>query len=693
MLSPNQYGFRQHRSTTDVLLNLETSICEAFLKNEFLITVCLDIEKAYDSIPRTTINNALTKTGLNGNILAFIKNFLTNRTIQVRTNGTLSKPTIIHNGVPQGSVISVTLFLIVINDVLNNIKPPIQGTLFADDLTITCSGKSLITIIELLQESINDLLSWSEKSGLKFSPLKTKYIIFSRKRKRTILPPKLYIRNTEIEKVNSIRILGLIFDHKLTWGPHMKYLKTTCSKKMNIIKALANNSWGADQEIIIQTYQALIRSKLDYGSIVYSAKPNTLKTIDSIHNAALRIATGSYRTSPINSILFESKKPSLEQRRKYLSLKYAAKMSSIPINPTYNNIFTNRYTHLQAKKPKSPNPFYGRIAKYDSFTVITSTPTIPRKYRKTAPWTLKIPETNVDLAKLPKNQTSSIEHRLNFQQLCNKYPNHQTIYTDASKTDQAVGAAIVTNNTTKKFHLPAASSIFTAEAWAVLEALNYIRNNNLQSSIIITDSMSVTMAIANINCETKHEVILNIQYTYTDLINNGKQISLVWVLSHQGIKGNEAADTAAKEATALPPDDNRRQVPYQDLIVTLRHIEQQAWNKIWITSKKIKTHDVTKDFYQTMPSSNMKRKDRIVMARLRTGHCRLTHDYLIKKTEPPMCITCKKNITTNHLLFECRRHNTQRQKYGITSTEVLTTQKLVENTLNFLKDINIYHSI
>ena len=62
------------------------------------------------------------------------------------------------------------------------------------------------------------------------------------------------MQNTEIEKVDNIKILGLIFDNKLTWMPHMQYLKSTCTKKMNIIKALANNSWGADQEVIIKTY-------------------------------------------------------------------------------------------------------------------------------------------------------------------------------------------------------------------------------------------------------------------------------------------------------------------------------------------------------------------------------------------------------------------------------------------------------
>ena len=178
-------------------------------------------------------------------------------------------------------------------------------------------------------------------------------------------------------------------------------------------------------------------------------------------------------------------------------------MSSTPDSPTYNNIFTNRYMQLQTKKPKLPIPFYARIAKYTTFAEITSTPTIPRKHKKTVPWILKIPKTNVDLTKYPEDQISSMEHRNNFQQLCSKYPNHQKLYTDTSKTDQGVGFAFICGNMRKKFHLPKAASIFTAEACAILEAFHHTQNNNIVS-IIFTDSMSVIRAIENINSKTKH---------------------------------------------------------------------------------------------------------------------------------------------------------------------------------------------
>ena len=144
--------------------------------------------------------------------------------------------------------------------------------------------------------------------------------------------------------------------------------------------------------------------------------------------------------------------------------------------------------------------------------------------------------------------------------------------------------------------------------------------------------MSVIRAIENINSKTKYETILNLQHSFTYLTNNNKDIIIAWVPPHQGIKSNEDADIAAKEATS--PSSNVTRIPYQDLVVSLYHAENHG-TKYETTSKKIKAHEITQDFYQTMPTHNVKRKDRIVMTRLR--RCKLIHEYLFKKTESPVC--------------------------------------------------------
>ena len=63
-------------------------------------------------------------------------------------------------------------------------------------------------------------------------------------------------------------------------------------RTLNVFRALNGTSWGAGRVLLLGLYRAIVRSVLDYGSIVYaSAAPSTLKLLDSIHNAGIRLAT------------------------------------------------------------------------------------------------------------------------------------------------------------------------------------------------------------------------------------------------------------------------------------------------------------------------------------------------------------------------------------------------------------------
>ena len=87
------------------------------------------------------------------------------------------------------------------------------------------------------------------------------------------------------------------------------------------MKVLSNISWGADRSTLLYLYLSLIRSKLDYGSIVCgSAGKSYLQTLDSVHHQGLRLALGAFRTSPITSLYVEADEPSLYLRREKLSI-------------------------------------------------------------------------------------------------------------------------------------------------------------------------------------------------------------------------------------------------------------------------------------------------------------------------------------------------------------------------------------
>ena len=103
---------------------------------------------------------------------------------------------------------------------------------------------------------------------------------------------------------------------------------------------IGHTDWGADQKTLLCLYRALVRSKLDYGCIVYGASSSSiLKKLDPIHHQGLRIALGAFRTSPVSSLYAKAQEMSLKSRRKKLSMNYVLKLKTCLDNPAYSCIF------------------------------------------------------------------------------------------------------------------------------------------------------------------------------------------------------------------------------------------------------------------------------------------------------------------------------------------------------------------
>ena len=135
------------------------------------------------------------------------------------------------------------------------------------------------------------------------------------------MDPVLKLDNDPIQFVKEAKFLGLIWDTKLTFEPHIKYLKARCQKSQNILKVLSRTEWGADQTTLLKLYCSLVRSKLDYGCIVYgSASKTALAKLDPVHNQGLRLRLGAFRSSTGESLFVEAHEPPLEIRREKLVL-------------------------------------------------------------------------------------------------------------------------------------------------------------------------------------------------------------------------------------------------------------------------------------------------------------------------------------------------------------------------------------
>ena len=346
-----------------------------------------------------------------------------------------------------------------------------------------------------LQNNLNKIEKWTVENGFKFSMTKTNCVHLCQEH-RLHLDPALKLYNNPIPIVDQAKFLGVIFDKKLSFIPHINTctLKLKCQKALNVLKLLSHSDWGGDKKSLLNLYRSLIRSKLDYICIIYgSARKSYLKKLDTIHHQGLLLALGAFRSSPVQSLYSEAQEPSLYDRRKKLSLQYVTKLASNPNNPVYNDIFNSPNKVLFQNKPNFIKPLGLRIEPLLNESSINVKNIKPFKLPVYEPWTIDPPNIIFDLNINKKSMTNPLFYQTKFLEIKSQYKDYISIYTDGSKQDNKVGCASVHEQETAKIRLPDHSCIFSAEAVALNIALCSIQNN--KKFIVFSYSMSVLQTL------------------------------------------------------------------------------------------------------------------------------------------------------------------------------------------------------
>ena len=697
LLSNRQFGFRKNRSTTDPLTMLAREIQNAFAKQNQTIAVFFDLEKAYDTTWRVGILQQLAIWGIGGKMFGCIKDFLSARHLKVRVGSEFSSPYFQEEGIPQGSVLSVTLFNIAINGLLERTPLGVQGLAYADDFVMYCSASTAVEACHKIQRAIDSAVNWTKARGYKFSPQKTKAMRFSLTRRAEEIPT-LLLDGRILQYENSVKYLGIIFDKKLTFGQHIIELANNVKKACNILKVVSNFNWGADRTTLLRLYSSLCLSKMDYGCQVYgSACKTNLHKLDIVHNMALRICTGAYRTSPIESIYVDSGMVPLSNRREELGLRYISKVPTSKFNPNYKYI--KNPIDLARNKPRIPKPIEVRLKDSASTIGLGTTQVMEIKPPASPPWCrppVKICQASYSKKCFPPEQLKS-----EFLEHVEIHSGLNTIYTDGSKTADGVGFAVITKDSIIKKRLPNCSSIFTAELQAISKALSFIFNCESsagQKYVIHTDSLSVLVSIGKL--VTNHHLVQEVHY-WLVLLHSRKQIEVqfCWVPAHIGIEGNEQADSAAKEAT-LFHHCQKMCVPHTDLNNIIRKYVRNKWQASWSSlTREPKLRRIRPIINDWHCSYYPNRRASIILSRLRIGHTFLTHRFLLasgQERQVPRCETCNCDMSVKHILIECNNFNIFRSLNhldGRPIEEILSRDCYVDNILRFLKQIKLYYEI
>ena len=144
------------------------------------------------------------------------------------------------DGIPQGSVLSVTLFAVAINEITKQLGSEVHCTLYVDDFTIFVSAATITYSTMIIQIAINNLEQWTKTKGMRFSIEKTAAIKFEKRKKGE--EPQLTLHVSRIQVRESTCYLGLITDKRLNWKDHMDHLRAKCTSSVNLIKHISHLS-------------------------------------------------------------------------------------------------------------------------------------------------------------------------------------------------------------------------------------------------------------------------------------------------------------------------------------------------------------------------------------------------------------------------------------------------------------------
>ncbi|XP_071581953.1 uncharacterized protein [Temnothorax nylanderi] len=383
-------------------------------------------------------------------------------------------------------------------------------------------------------------------------------MIFTRKRTYQLPEDSITIDGVDVPLTNEHRVLGIIMDSKLTGKAHMKYLLNKGRKISSILTVLSGFRWGCHPQLLLTLYRAVFRSAIEYGCVVFKFKGNKqlFLAIQRLQWKLLRCAMGYRMSTPINVILDETREPPLSYRFTYLIHNYLVKGLSCSFNPVIESLkniqFSTTYSVIKRNKACRMIPIFQSFLAVQGIqgvmqrSVALPYYTYPFFSLTDQPKFLQFSHPNINL--MSAHEVNSL-----FREAFAEYTQGSvTFFTDGSKIDpsRAVGASVYSPDLPLEIRckLPPDASTFSAEAWAIYEALFIIHQLQIPSAIIFSDCKSVLQTITSHNIVHNNYVITLIRNMYSRAVNSGSRITVARIPSHKGIVGNERADALAKEA-------------------------------------------------------------------------------------------------------------------------------------------------
>nr|XP_037270093.1 uncharacterized protein LOC119161630 [Rhipicephalus microplus] len=656
LLAPTMYGFRAGLSTQDVLLRLKEDVLDSNSVHPRAV-VAVDIRKAFDGVPHSTIMTKARALGIKGKMYNFIAGFLEGRSYQVEIGQDASTVRTNHVGVPQGSVISPTLFNIAMYQLPRRLAnvPGLKHAVYADDVTVWTHQGSVGEQEDVLQRALNIIHDYAMEAGLHTAPDKTEFVVihggrttFAKQEEKKCF--KLHIGNQPIMRKSTIRILGMHLDENCTASTWFQRVTKTSKQILHALRRISNRTRGVNEREMRQFVQAFLVSRIMYRLPYHPVNRTQIIKLDRLLNEAKRMVTGLPRYTRLDA------------------LKSCSKLNNL-------TELIDMHIHTQETRLRATN-----AGRYTLMLLGYDINTLPMLPNKTPPWEITV---LTDGKPLPLNMDPNQRaRRLNYAKrharATSSLPmTERVVYTDAalpadgtSNTCYATAWYDQTNrNQSRRYHASADAMYSTrAELVGILDYLEWALEMSPQTDPVhhrvYTDSQAAHRACANVLYTDP--VLQKIRHQTRLLRECGHDVTIHWVPGHCGIPGNEKAHrlarahllTALARASDTPSTFLATPPELADPIAD-KHITKQR-RAAYLTAVGNPLS------IPLLPSKVFTRRESVLLRRIQAGT--LLTPFLLNRfhrgdTPPPvtgLCSTCNCRADLNHLCWECPVYNPPR---------------------------------
>ena len=385
-----QYGGTRGNSICHYLIEFINFILhQQELESTAVLASLVDFSKAFNRQDHSILMTKLSDLGTPGWLLKIVMSFLSDRQMKVKYKGKYSKLFSLPGGGPQGSLLGLFLFIVLINDAgfegqQNNAGELItrkksvfeMNTIhlkYVDDLAFAeainmktqlmhvpvqertlpdtyraRTGHSLNTETSKVYDQLKKTESYAQENNMKLNLQKTKLMLFNPCSSKDFMP-EIKINNTRIDLVEKIKLLGVVVTSDLSWAANTQYIVDRCNSKIWMLRRL--KKLGALRDDLLEVYFKQIRSIAEFAAPVWNSSltGDDIGSIERLQKTVLHIVLGDQYKS-YNSALKITGLSRLSERRKKLCIKFAKKGQK---NPKFSNWFKlNPKINRRVKQPR-----------------------------------------------------------------------------------------------------------------------------------------------------------------------------------------------------------------------------------------------------------------------------------------------------------------------------------------------------